>query len=64
MSARGRARAGSASSDERTTWQRYQEAKAKLSPEQIERIKAKCEWEHMTWLGVFEQWPSLFGAQP
>ena len=41
-------------------YQRYLGAKARLTPEQIERIKAKCQWEHMSWLGVFEQWPSLF----
>lgn len=50
--------------DHRSTWERYQEAKEKLTPEQIERIRAKCQWEQMSWLGVFEQWPSLFEAQP
>lgn len=33
---------------------------AGLTPEQVERIKAKCAWEHCTWRGVFRDWPSLF----
>lgn len=40
----------------------WQAIKACLTPEQVERIKAKCRWEHMSWLGVYEQWPSLFAA--
>jgi hypothetical protein len=45
-------------------WERYQEAKKNLTPAQIERIKAKCEWEHVSWLYVFENWPSLFKDDP
>ena len=48
-----------------TDYERYKRAKAKLTPEQVERIKAKCAWEHMTWFAVFLDWPSLFGeSQP
>lgn len=31
-----------------------------LNNEQIERIKAKCNWEHMSWLGVFSEFPDMF----
>jgi hypothetical protein len=31
-----------------------------LTPEQIERIEAKCQWEHCSWLAVLRNWPNLF----
>lgn len=31
-----------------------------LSQAQKEKIKAKCNWEHVGWLGVFKDWPDLF----
>lgn len=45
----------------------FAELKATLDVAQVDRIKAKCQWEHVTWLGVLEDWPELFepeGAQP
>ena len=47
--------------NERETYAAYLDAKAKLTPEQVERIKAKCQWEQCSWLYVFENWPTLFG---
>ena len=31
-----------------------------LTAEQKERIQAKCKWEQMSWLGVYNNWPELF----
>lgn len=28
----------------------------KSAPKTMERLKAKCQWEHMTWLGVLREW--------
>lgn len=28
------------------------------------RIKAKCAYEHESWLGVYKNWPSLFASVP
>lgn len=38
-------------------WQTLNRA---LTSGQKERIKAKAAWEHVTWLGVLADWPSLF----
>ena len=43
------------------TYAAYLAAKAKLTPEQMRRIREKCQWEQCSWLYVFENWPSLFG---
>lgn len=37
--------------------------RASLSPEQEERIAAKQQYEHCSWLGVLADWPSLFEAE-
>jgi len=34
--------------------------KAALSPEQLDRIHAKQQWEQCSFLGVLRDWPSLF----
>lgn len=36
--------------------------RAALTPQQVERIKAKCEWEQASWLSVYKDWPALFVA--
>lgn len=38
----------------------YKERVARMTEEQKDRIRAKCQWEHMTWLGIATDWPSLF----
>lgn len=31
-----------------------------LSKSQRDAIKAKCSWEHVSWLGVLKDWPMMF----
>lgn len=45
------------------TWEEFEAIKARLTPEQVERIKEKCQWEHCSWLAVYENWPSLFADE-
>jgi hypothetical protein len=33
-----------------------------LTKEQKDRIRAKCQWEHESWMGVLRDWPALFEA--
>lgn len=40
--------------------QDWKELMETLSEEQKENIKAKCKWEHMSWLGVLGDWSGLF----
>lgn len=40
--------------------QEFQKVIDTLTEEQKERIKAKCNWEHMSWLGVYTNWPDMF----
>ena len=40
-----------------TNWARL---RSLLTDSQIERIKAKAQWEACTWLGVLRNWPDLF----
>lgn len=35
-----------------------------LTPDQIERIRDKQRWEHVSALGVLRDWPSLFEPRP
>ena len=38
----------------------FEKLRDALTTEQVERIKDKCRWEGVTWLGVLRDWPSLF----
>lgn len=31
-----------------------------LTDEQKDRIRAKCQWEHCSWMAVLRDWPDLF----
>ena len=35
-------------------------------PKAVERMKAKCQWEHMSWLAVLREWgdPRTWGKKP
>jgi hypothetical protein len=41
----------------------YQERVRRMSDGQKQRIKDKCQWEHVGWLGVATDWPSLFDVE-
>lgn len=38
------------------TYEEYKLAFAKLTPAQVEWLKAKCQWEHMSRWAVLESW--------
>jgi hypothetical protein len=38
----------------------FRERVARMSDAQKERVKAKCQWESTSWLGVAVDWPALF----
>jgi hypothetical protein len=38
----------------------FQERVSRMTDEQQDRIRAKCQWEGVSWLGVAVDWPELF----
>lgn len=44
-------------------YERWRRLWSSRSQEQRERIKRKADWEHVSILGVFWNWPSLFGEE-
>jgi hypothetical protein len=45
------------------TYAEYRERVERLTPEQARRIRAKCQREHCSWLGVATDWPELFEVE-
>ena len=41
----------------------YQERVSRMTDNQKQRVKNKCQWEHVGWLGVAADWPSLFDVE-
>jgi hypothetical protein len=41
----------------------FQERVSRMTGEQKDRIRAKCQWEGVSWLGVAVDWPELFDVE-
>ena len=41
----------------------FKERVSHMTDGQKERVKAKCQWEGVSWLGVASDWPDLFEVE-
>lgn len=49
-------------SEGKSQYEKYREARAALSPTQLARVMIKQQWERCSALAVFANWPDLFDA--